>query len=831
MQVDNDRSSPAADPQPSVPYFRIVYHPHSRQPDRLVPLDGSSQTLRDGIPALLGCGPRPLLSSTRPWAPFRSYADFTFAEEMVNQRQSGLYIDRHLRLIDSHWSKGGSALSFRSHRDLGLALEAARKLVVPFQSGSVTEEWNGHRLSFSFEYRDPWEWILSLVKDPALAAVSNWHAFRKFYCSDGQEERWYDHPKSATRCWDIEDTLPPPNPFPHFFAGLHVWSDKGLMNKTVKKHPVLVRATWLPVEIFSASGNGGGILLILMPIVEHPDGPDADATPDSAFGLFKMRVYQKIYAVVFDSLRVHSRIGCAITCGDIVPRVLWPGVLIVSLDGEESFYFCATKAAGANIPCSCCLCRKEDLARLTLVSKPRTTLDMRAVYMHAQTLPSKTAREAYLTTFGLHDVPQFLWEFGNSDPYQARSYDDLHFDDEGKWGKHLWPLTLERLNYLKCSKTFDQYVSHFPRWRTLRHITHPSTREYADGNWHRNLLARTLPCLVQLLPHNDCLIPCIRAYQKYCIMKGLHSASDSRLQALQSFVAKYEATCTRVSAVYGKNFNFYKQHMCAHVVPEIRATGTLNHKTTRIGEAFMQEIKQSYEATNFKSTVDHQIGERDSDMEAIARIRTTINEYDQLLDDCHDQPEDEDEATEPQLEEDDDWHLSAPDGFGRSDGSIYNCQGMSGLYKAADLMATTQLRFFKCLYVYFQSQEDYRQAHDILRCNKNFHSHPRYDCITYRTADGFLGFGRLHHIMRCQLSTKRHIDMAVVTCFTPSRWKPNTIWEDCSVYDEQTSLSFVPLADVYRGAIMCPAFGSDRPQTYYLMDDVDCDMFLRLNQL
>jgi len=37
----------------------------------------------------------------------------------------------------------------------------------------------------------------------------------------------------------------------------------------------------------------------------------------------------------------------------------------------------------------------------------------------------------------------------NSSPYEAISYDKLHADDVGKWGKHLWPLLvliLERLD-------------------------------------------------------------------------------------------------------------------------------------------------------------------------------------------------------------------------------------------------------------------------------------------------------------------------------------------------------------------------------------------------
>ncbi|KZV80209.1 hypothetical protein EXIGLDRAFT_817146, partial [Exidia glandulosa HHB12029] len=512
--------------------------------------------------------------------------------------------------------------------------------------------------------------------------------------------------------------------------------------------------------------------------VEHPDGPDADATPDSAFGLFKMRIYQKIYGIVFASLKDHSLFGSAATCGDQSIRVLWPGVLIVSMDGEESYYFCASKATGAKVPCSCCLCKKEDLSRLTLKSRPRTVADMKAVYLYAQTLPSKTAREAYLSASGLRDVPHFLWDFGNSDPYLARSYDELHFDDEGKWGKHLWPLTLERLAALGCSKQFDQ------------------------------LCAACTVCPTSCATH------------------------------LSHYVQ-------RVTTTYGKNFNFYKQHMCAHVVDEVQATGTLNHKTTKIGEAIMQELKEDYGATNFKSTVDHQVCMTDSDMEAVARIRTTINEYNALLNSDIDLADDDEDEIETQNTEEDSWHFSAADGdwtdphafqeAKRHDPaySHFHNRLVTALTSALDapMDPLTTIRFYKCLYLYFQSQEDFRQGFDILRCNERFHGQPRYDCITYRTADGYLGFGRLRHIIRCRLSHKRCIDLAVITAFSASRWKPNTYWEDCSVYEEDTIFSFVLLSDVFRGALMCPTFGSDHVRTYYLMDDVDSDMFLRLNQL
>lgn len=148
----------------------------------------------------------------------------------------------------------------------------------------------------------------------------------------------------------------------------------------------------------------------------------------------------------------------------------------------------------------------------------------------------------------------------------------------------------------------------------------------STGVYHAQHTQCILPCLVPLLPRNDPLIHCIRAYVKYRVMSSLHATSDHRLATLKLFISKYEAACKvclllhvlllflmtlqRVSNAYGKSFDFYKQHMCAHVVDDIRSTGTLNNKTTRVGEAFQQEVKAAYETTNYKANVDHQVSPR-----------------------------------------------------------------------------------------------------------------------------------------------------------------------------------------------------------------------------
>lgn len=67
-----------------------------------------------------------------------------------------------------------------------------------------------------------------------------------------------------------QDRLPdtdPANGYPHCYLPLHLWLDKGLVTKRVKKHPIVIRPAFLPWKIRNGSGNGGGMLLGFMPAV------------------------------------------------------------------------------------------------------------------------------------------------------------------------------------------------------------------------------------------------------------------------------------------------------------------------------------------------------------------------------------------------------------------------------------------------------------------------------------------------------------------------------------------------------------------------------------
>lgn len=141
-----------------------------------------------------------------------------------------------------------------------------------------------------------------------------------------------------------------------------------------------------------------------------------------------------------------------------------------------------------------------------------------------------------------------------------------------------------------------------------------------------------------------------------------------------------------------------------------------------------------------------------------------------------------------------------------------------------------QIQEYHCVYVHYQSQDDYRLGVDILRCTDTWHGHTRYDCVIVQP-DDTREFARLRHVLRCKLLNTDTVDIALVTSFTATSWKPKTHWDGCVVLNESERPSFIAMHDVVRGAVLCPAFQSSRDSLHYVIDTVDEDMFLRLNDL
>ncbi|KDR73368.1 hypothetical protein GALMADRAFT_72633, partial [Galerina marginata CBS 339.88] len=176
-------------------FLKIVPHPKSvNQGLSIIPLVGNSMTsTKDNTAAYV---PQP---QERPWAPFRTLEDFEVTEIAVASLMSKNVVNQFLSGVTGKWSDGKSPVTLKKYSDMDAALFNARKYVVQF---------NGKVYNFKFQYRDPWDYISSLVDDESLASVHMWNSVKKYYCEGDFEEQIFDEPNTAEAWWNV-DVSPP----------------------------------------------------------------------------------------------------------------------------------------------------------------------------------------------------------------------------------------------------------------------------------------------------------------------------------------------------------------------------------------------------------------------------------------------------------------------------------------------------------------------------------------------------------------------------------------------------------------------------------------------
>ena len=64
---------------------------------------------------------------SRPWAPFRTLADFEYTETAVKGLLSKNLVDKQLAGFNGKWSIGGSHLTLRTYKDMQEYLAKARE--------------------------------------------------------------------------------------------------------------------------------------------------------------------------------------------------------------------------------------------------------------------------------------------------------------------------------------------------------------------------------------------------------------------------------------------------------------------------------------------------------------------------------------------------------------------------------------------------------------------------------------------------------------------------------------------------------------------------------
>ncbi|KAJ7729422.1 hypothetical protein B0H14DRAFT_2640427 [Mycena olivaceomarginata] len=404
---------------------------------------------------------------------------------------------------------------------------------------------------------------------------------------------------------------------------------------------------------------------------------------------------------------------------------------------------------------------------VTAPSEPQTRLiqagrsrDMRSVQLGI--FVSTTRREHTSYCRISDDVEQILWEFGRSDPYNAVSYDTLHWDDGEKFGRHLWVYTKQVLKDLGKTNEFNKCMAEFPRWRGLDHFTAATAIDFTEGNAFLALLECIVPCVVHLLPRNSPLVNALRALQQFRIMVGMDCTLESRLQIMDSFGYDYEKAC--------------------------------------------REVTRHYNRTNGRDA-EHQMVVIDGNEEAMARLDMIVADAEacenQKSEDTDDDVED---TVEPARSLTAHWRLSAPDNRMTSrrfetemsrtaGGEAFNGFDMA-LQQFLSHHYPEQVITFEEI---IMSMVDWAPQRDIMRCSPQFYGRPRYDCVLYNAESDPLSLARLVGLLPCTIPGNWTFDLAFVYRFKNSKWMPRTIWKGCrgstSLMSKSVVLGQMPCGD------------------------------------
>jgi hypothetical protein len=289
-------------PKPDSFYIETKHHARSGKPTTYVSLDEAALEAKTSMPDCAPSYEEDIIG--RPWAPFRTLADFEAARICVEGR-----LPDHLALALFNgaptWGDGTSFLTLRSISDLDNIMEKARRhvstvgschlrflfaglCVCQWNHSTLSSEYNGELKTYDFWWREPLDYAEAVLTDASLMEHSTFYPSEKILHQDGNSTRIYDEPWTAQTWQDIQvrisfvftdynvaetepmlqEQLPPDvGGSRHCYLPLHVWQDEGRVSSHVQMHPMIVRPAWIASPIRNTFGFGGGFVTAFFPRV------------------------------------------------------------------------------------------------------------------------------------------------------------------------------------------------------------------------------------------------------------------------------------------------------------------------------------------------------------------------------------------------------------------------------------------------------------------------------------------------------------------------------------------------------------------------------------
>ncbi|THH17156.1 hypothetical protein EUX98_g9183 [Antrodiella citrinella] len=613
--------------------IRTEYHPGSGIPTKTQRFEAFRRSEQQRNTSLDG----------QPWLPFRTQANFEFAEIALDGALNRSQINALVKLFH-RCINGQDKFTLNSYDDLRDTWHHASNLLTPFHKEPVVAEYKGEPRTFDMHFRPLWDWALDLLRDPLLAPHFVWDACRLSKFNGDIFERFYDEPWTADNWWKAQSNLPP-GAKPLCFI---LYADKTKLSSfgTEQGYPVIARCANLPVGIHNGRGVGGGRVVGWLPIVKEDEKEKKKPTWIN----FKRVVWHKSFAKLLDSIKTYSKTGYWFECGDGINRHLFPLVLILSADYEEQCVMALIRGIGGKCPCPICLVPKENLLDITLTYPLRSTETMKGTYEKAHSERLAAEREAILKEKGLRDVENVFWDLSNSDPYDALSWERLHAFHGGLFGRHLWPLLKKRIELQGRSAIaqVDTQMAAVPPWRGLNHFNHIMSVTFNDGQKFEDISKLIIHASYNVFDEDDSadylLLKCIRAYMELDIYLGLEVHTSSTLAAgrqqqlkFDTFLKEYATVTTPdedssdevEEATTAKTWNFPKAHTHKHGFDDIEAKGVTRNTNAKPNEQMHGPLRRSYDLRSNKKEVAGQILKADHWLFVSAFIRAQLDEIDE----------------------------------------------------------------------------------------------------------------------------------------------------------------------------------------------------------
>ncbi|KAJ7152307.1 hypothetical protein C8R43DRAFT_886375 [Mycena crocata] len=767
-------------------------------------------------------------TDAEPWAPFPTRLDFEVAEFVVDVMLNKNQTKTLLSLI-RRCAANIDAFTIQSHSDLEKHWERASKKCTAFQPSEVLVPYKRINQAFEMHARPLWDWTLDLLQDPHLTDFFVWDAEQDFRFNGQKWIRFFTEPWTAKAFWDIQSQLPKgpeTKSCPYI-----IYADKAKLSSfgTQKGYPIVARLANVVVGLRNSTNWGGGQIVGWLPVV--PENEDEKCK--QAYTNFKMAVWHQAFYKLLESIVLASRTGVWVKCGDGIDRRLFPCILILAADYEETCVMTLIRGLKSKYPCPMCYVKNQDQADLFPTELPalRTGERSQTVVKQAQAQRTAEKRESILKAHGLRNVENVFWKIAHSDPHFAASFEHLHTYASGLWGHHLFSQIKKHAELApgRAAGKIDRQFAAFPRWRNLNHFKAVMGVTFNDGTKHTDIAKVII--LVSV-----------------CILHG------AVLNISQKYIEACEDDDDLVKLL--KGWNFIKIHLQTHLSDDIERKGAAINFGTKIDESMHGPARSAYlRQTNFKN-VAPQILKSDHRRLVAKYVREQLND----LDKCWEREWEEGEEDEEQEDLNalpDDLHLLGNVCIGSKQPAISfrQLEASDNIFshfrldltrflnqflvnyghplpdgKRVKLLSESEITPFRFLKVFYQSMDDWTDETDYLRCNPSFHGSARFDGALVKTATGHI-FVKLRYMFQITLGEGETYPFALVEPLDAPLGRPSAKDQALKLFRVRAgrALEFISVHSIVRGAVLAPDF--DRDGDYFVMDTEGADMFLRMRDM